>query len=200
MKCYKIKDAQQGKQYTADLAPKLTHDFRARAGRPHHRWRVAEGLSDPGSSQVLLHRGRSAERPRREPAIQPCAVDRRRPRARRASLLQADVSVGPAEGPSDHRRVRHADDHAPRAHAATSARRSRDSSRRTRDAASPGTASAAVRVLRARPASRPRPADCGCVPQGQACASSVVCQEGFCGGVWETCVSLPIGSCGCSHP
>ena len=39
-----------------------------------------------------------------------------------------------------------------------------------------------------------------CVPEAQACASSTVCREGFRGGVWETCVSLPIGVCACSHP
>src|SRR5262245_61652321 len=32
MKCYKIRDPQQGKQYTADLVPKLTHDFQTEDG------------------------------------------------------------------------------------------------------------------------------------------------------------------------
>ena len=42
--------------------------------------------------------------------------------------------------------------------------------------------------------------DCTCLPDSQACASASSCQDGFCLGVWETCMTLPIGGCGCSHP
>jgi hypothetical protein len=43
--------------------------------------------------------------------------------------------------------------------------------------------------------------DCGCVPSEQHCALTTgTCSNGFCGGVWETCITLPNGICGCSHP
>ena len=42
--------------------------------------------------------------------------------------------------------------------------------------------------------------ECACLPESSMCASSLTCSEGHCGGVWETCVTLPIGGCGCSHP
>jgi hypothetical protein len=44
------------------------------------------------------------------------------------------------------------------------------------------------------------PSGCGCVQQSEVCAVSQTCGDGFCGGVWETCVALPGGGCGCAHP
>jgi len=41
--------------------------------------------------------------------------------------------------------------------------------------------------------------DCGCVPPSMACPQVAACGTGMCGGVWETCISLAIGGCGCNH-
>ena len=199
MKCYKIRDAQQGKQYTADLVPKLTHDFSTELGD-----RIIGGVLQKGCrirvpAQFFCIEVDPQNAHDANPPYNPAqwTVDGPEPGERLCykltcpSVPRKDIPIIDAFGTRTITLLGRT------SYFCTSVTRQLPQNTGCSLAGNGqcgGTCPAGERCLATSPA------DCGCVPDGQACASSAVCQEGFCGGVWETCVSLPIGSCGCSHP
>jgi hypothetical protein len=199
MKCYKIKDAQPGKQYTADLAPKLTHDFALEPGD-----RIVGGVLQKGCRikvpaklfciEVAPENTRDAS-----PPYNPAqwTVPGPEPGERLCYKLLCPP-VAPKElaiiDPFGSRTIRLL---GRTAYFCTSVTRQLPQNAECSLAGNGqcgGTCPAGERCLATSPA------DCGCVPEDQACAGSTVCSEGFCGGVWETCAIQPLGVCGCSHP
>ena len=200
MKCYKIRDPQPGKQYTADLLPKLTHDFASELGD-----RIVGGVLQKGCRirvpakffciEVDAENAHDAS-----PPYNPAqwTIAGAEPGERLCYQLSCpavpakDLPIIDAFGTRTIRLLGRT------GYVCTSVTRQLPQSSACDLAGNGqcgGTCPAGQRCLALRPTE-----DCGCVPEDQGCASSTVCQDGLCGGVWETCVTLPIGACGCSHP
>lgn len=199
LKCYKIRDDLSGKQFTADLAPKITHDFATELGD-----RIVGGVLEKGCRirmpakffciEVDAQNAHDAA-----PPYNPAqwTVDGPEPGERLCYKLscpavpQQELALIDAFGTRTIKLLGRA------GYFCTSVTRQLPQNGECSLAGNGqcgGTCPAGERCLATSPA------DCGCVPESQACASSSTCSEGFCGGVWETCVTLAIGGCGCSHP
>ena len=199
LKCYKIRDPQAPKQYTADLAPKLTHDFTIELGD-----RIVGGVLQQGCrirvpAKFFCIEVDPQDAHDANPPYNPAqwTVDGPEPGERLCYKLSCppvapkDLAIIDAFGTRTIKLLGRT------GYFCTSVTRQLLQSAECSLAGNGqcgGTCPEGERCLATSPA------DCGCVPEGQACASSTVCQDGFCGGVWETCVTLPIGICGCSHP
>lgn len=199
MKCYKIRDSLSGKQYTADLAPKLTHDFQLEPGD-----KIVGGVLKKGCRirtpaklfciEVEPENARDASPPY-DPAqwtvAGPEPGERLCYKLSCPPVPQKELAIIDSFGTRTIRLLGRT------AYFCTSVTRQLPQSSECSLAGNGqcgGTCPAGERCLATSPSG------CDCVPEGEACADSTVCSEGFCGGVWETCVTLSIGVCGCSHP
>ena len=199
MKCYKIRDGLSGKQYTADLAPKLTHDFALEPGD-----RIIGGVLKKGCRIRLpaklfcievdpqdVHDAAPPYNPAQWTVAGPEPGERLCYKLSCPAVPQKDLAIIDSFGTRTIKLLGRT------AYFCTSVTRQLPQGSECSLAGNGqcgGTCPAGERCLAISPQ------DCGCVPEGEACASSSVCSAGFCGGVWETCVTLPIGGCGCSHP
>jgi len=199
MKCYKIRDTQPGKQYTADLVPKLTHDFSTELGD-----RIIGGVLKKGCrirvpAKLFCIEVEPQNAHDASPPYNPAqwTVDGPEPGERLCYKLscpptpQKDLAIIDAFGTRTIKLLGRT------GYFCTSVTRQLPQGSECSLAGNGqcgGDCPAGERCLAITPQ------DCGCVPDAQACATSTVCSAGFCGGVWETCVMLPIGVCGCSHP
>jgi hypothetical protein len=199
MKCYKIRDPQPGKQYTADLVPKLTHDFQTELGD-----RIVGGVLQKGCRirvpakffciEVEPQNARDASppyNPAQWTVAGPEPGERLCYKLSCPSTPAQDLPIIDAFGTRTIKLLGRT------AYFCTSVTRQLPQNSECSLAGNGqcgGTCPAGELCLATSPQ------DCGCVPDAQACASSSLCSAGFCGGVWETCVMLPIGVCGCSHP
>jgi hypothetical protein len=199
LKCYKIKDPQKPKQYTADLVPKLTHDFQTELGDRSVGGFLQKGcrIKVPAKFFCIDVEAQNAHdvlppyTPAQWTVPGPEAGERLCYKLICPPVLPKDIPVIDAFG-----------------------NRVIQLRGRTDYFCTP--------VVRQNPADAPcdmagngqcggvcpsgqvclatSPSGCGCVQQSEACAVSQTCGDGFCGGVWETCAALPGGGCGCSHP
>ena len=198
MKCYKIKDGGKPKQFTEDLDPKLTHDFASQLGD-----RIVGGF---------LQKGCRIKTPAKFFCIDVAAVAVHDvvppytpaqwvvPGAEAGERLCYALSC-PAELPKnldiiDPFGTRTIQLRGSSQYFCTPVARQQDVSEPCSLAGNgqcggtcpDGNTCLAISTQ-----------DCGCVPPAEACAASQTCGSGFCGGVWETCVTIG-GGCGCSHP
>ena len=199
MKCYKIKDEQPGKTYTADLVPKLTHDFSTELGD-----QIVGGVLQKGCRirvpakffciEVDPENARDASppyNPAQWTVAGPEPGERLCYKLSCPPVAAKDLDIIDAFGTRTIKLLGRT------SYFCTSVTRQLPQGSPCSLAGNGqcgGDCAPGERCLATSPA------DCGCVPEGELCASSTTCSAGFCGGVWETCVSLPIGSCGCSHP
>jgi len=199
LKCYKIRDTQPGKQYTADLLPKLTHDFAPELGD-----RIVGGVLKKGCrirvpAKLFCIEVEPQNAHDASPPYNPAqwTVDGPEPGERLCYKLscpptpQKELAIIDAFGTRTIKLLGRT------GYFCTTVTRQLPQGSECSLAGNGqcgGDCPAGERCLAISPQ------DCGCVPDAQGCASSTVCQDGFCGGVWETCVMLPIGVCGCSHP
>jgi hypothetical protein len=199
MKCYKIRDSQKGKFYTADLVPKLTHDFSTELGDRIVGGSLQKGCRIRVPAQYFCIEVEPENAHDANPPYNPAqwTVDGPEPGERLCYKLkcprvpQKDLAIIDAFGTRTITLLGQT------GYFCTSVTRQLPPGGACSLAGNGqcgGTCPAGERCLATSPQ------DCGCVPEGQACASSATCSEGFCGGVWETCVTLPIGGCGCGHP
>jgi hypothetical protein len=199
MKCYKIKDGVRSKQYTADLVPKLTHDFATQLGDRIVGGFLVKGcrIKTPAKFFCTDVAAESAHDvlppydPTQWVVPGPESGDRLCYKLICPAELPKDLPVIDAFG-----------------------NRTIQLRGRTEYFCTP--------VVRQNPSTDPcdmagngqcggvcangqvclatSPSGCGCVDPSEGCSVSQTCGAGFCGGVWETCVALPGGGCGCSHP
>ena len=199
MKCYKIRDSAAGKQYTADLLPKLTHDFAPELGdrivggvlQRGCRIRVPAKLFCIDVEPEDVHDVVPPYNPAQWTVNGPESGERLCYKLICPAVPQKSLAIIDSFGTRSITLLGRT------GYFCTSVTRQLPSGGECSLAGNGqcgGTCPAGERCLATSPA------DCGCVPESQACATSSVCSEGMCGGVWETCVSLPIGGCGCSHP
>jgi hypothetical protein len=199
MKCYKIRDAQPSKQYTADLAPKLTHDFQLEPGDRIVGGTLQKGCRIKVPAKLFCIEVQPQNAREANPPYNPAqwTVPGPEPGERLCYKLscppvaQQELAIIDPFGTRTIKLLGRT------AYFCTSVTRQPPLNAECSLAGNGqcgGTCPAGERCLATSPA------DCGCVPEEQACASSTVCSQGFCGGVWETCVMQPLGVCGCSHP
>jgi hypothetical protein len=199
MKCYKIKDTQRSKLYTADLAPKLTHDFQLEPGDT-----IVGGTTIKGCRIKV-------------PAKYFCIdVDKQ-------DAHDVDPPYDPAQwtvpGPESGERLCYAlkcPDTAPKSLAIIDQFGTREIFLLGK------TSFLCTPVTRQNPSTDPCEMDgsgqcggvcgpgemclatsgeeCSCAPADSFCPNASSCGSGLCGGVWETCVTIPGVGCGCSHP
>jgi len=199
MKCFKIKDGVRPEQYTADLVPKLTHDFAAQLGD-----RIVGGF---------LQKGCRLKTPAKFFCTDVAAEEAH------DVLPPYDPTQWVIPGPDSGDRLCYkliCPPELPRDLAVIDAFGNRTIQLRGR------TEYFCTPVVRQNPTTDPcdmagngqcggvcangqlclatSPSGCACVEPTELCSASQTCGDGFCGGVWETCVTLPNGSCGCSHP
>ena len=199
MKCYKIRDGLSGKQFTADLVPKVTHDFQTELGD-----RIIGGVLKKGCRIRLpakffcieveaedAHDAAPPYNPAQWTVAGPEPGEKLCYKLSCPAVPQKELGIIDAFGSRTIRLLGRT------GYFCTSVTRQLPQGSECSLAGNGqcgGDCPAGERCLAISPQ------DCGCVPEGEACASSSVCSAGFCGGVWETCVTLPIGGCGCSHP
>ena len=199
MKCYKIRDSAPGRLYTADLVPKLTHDFATELGD-----RIVGGVLQRGCRirtpakffciEVEAENAHDAippYNPTQWTVAGPEPGERLCYKLSCPAVPAKDLAIIDAFGTRTIKLLGRT------GYFCTSVTRQLPQGTECSLAGNGqcgGECPAGERCLATSPA------DCGCVPEAQACAASTVCSAGFCGGVWETCVTLPIGGGGCSHP
>jgi hypothetical protein len=199
MKCYKIRDDLTGKQYTADLAPKLTHDFQLEPGDRIIGGTLKKGCRIRMPAKLFCIEVEPENTHDANPPYNPAqwTVDGPEPGERLCYKLSCpatpikELAIIDSFGNRTIRLLGRT------AYFCTSVTRQQPQNAECSLAGNGqcgGTCPAGETCLATSTQ------DCGCVPAAQACASSTTCGAGFCGGVWETCVSQPIGGCGCSHP
>jgi hypothetical protein len=200
MKCYKIRDSQPGKYYTADLVPKLTHDFSTELGDRIFGGVLQKGCRIRVPAKYFCIEVEPENAHDANPPYNPAqwTVDGPEPGERLCYKLKCPPVADKDLAIIDSFGTRTITLRGQTSFFCTSVTRQLPQGGACSLAGNGqcgGTCPNAGETCLAI-----SPQDCGCVPAGQACASSAVCSEGFCGGVWETCVTLPIGGCGCSHP
>ena len=199
MKCYKIRDPQARKYYTADLIPKLTHDFSPELGDRIIGGSTIKGCRIRVPAQYFCievepentHEVVPPYNPAQWTVAGPEPGERLCYKLRCPSVASKNLPIIDSFG------TRTITVLGTPSYFCTSVTRQLPQNTACSLAGNGqcgGTCPSGQRCLAITPQ------DCGCVPDAQACASAAVCQDGLCGGVWETCVSLPIGVCGCSHP
>ena len=200
MKCYKINDNAPRKTYTADLLPKLTHDFATELGD-----RIVGGVLQKGCRIRVpakffcleveaenTHDASPPYNPAQWTVAGPEPGERLCYKLSCPPVAAKDLAIIDAFGTRTIKLLGRT------GYLCTSVTRQLPQGSECSLAGNGqcgGACPLGERCLALRPTE-----DCGCVPEAQACGSSAICQDGFCGGVWETCVMLPIGGCGCSHP
>jgi hypothetical protein len=199
MKCYKIQDSQPRKYYTADLVPKLTHDFSTEIGDRIIGGRLEKGCRIRVPAQYFCIEVEPEDVHDANPPYNPAqwTVDGAEPGERLCYKLLCPSVPDKNLAVIDSFGTRGITLKGKTSFFCTSVSRQLPQGGACSLAGNGqcgGTCPGGESCLAISPQ------DCGCVPSDQACASSSVCQDGFCGGVWETCVTLPIGGCGCSHP
>jgi hypothetical protein len=187
MKCYKIRDTLTGKQYTADLAPKLTHDFQLEPGDTIIGGTLQKGCRirmpaklfcievEPRTPTTRTRRTRRRSGPSTVPS--PASASATSSRARRCPSRSCRSSTRSARGRSGSWDAR--------PDFCTSVTRQQP---QNAECSLAGNGQCGGTCPTGETCLATSPADCGCVPTAQACASSTTCGAGFCGGVWETCV------------
>ena len=201
MKCYAIKDPQKPKQFTATLAPKLTHDF----------------VTEPGDTIVggFTIKGCRIRVPAKFFCID---VDKQNAKEVLPPYKPAQwTTPGPESGERlcyvlscpnvqakslpiiDQFGTRTIEIKNKTMYLCTPVTRQADT---TDPCGLQGNGQCAGVCPTGETCLALSPSDCGCVPDSEACASTPAgsCAQGHCGGVWETCVTLQTGLCGCSHP
>jgi hypothetical protein len=199
MKCYKVRDDEASRAWTADLAPKLTHDFQLEQGDEIIGGSLVKGCRIKVPAKYYCIDVETQDTKQVAPPYNPSQWTVEGPESGERlcyklscpKVLPKTLSVIDQFG--------------------------------TRDITLLGVAQwLCTPVVRQNPSTDPcemdgagqcggtcpegesclaiSGEDCGCVPSEQHCAqTSGACSAGFCGGVWETCISFG-GICGCSHP
>ena len=199
MKCYKIRDPQRGKQYSADLLPKLTHDFAAELGD-----RIVGGVLKKGCRIRVpakffcievdpqnVHDASPPYNPSQWTVAGPEPGERLCYKLSCPSVPTKELPIIDSFGTRTITLLGRT------SYFCTSVTRQLPSNSECSMSGSGqcgGTCPAGKRCLSIGSES------CDCVPEEQFCTSAAACGLGFCGGVWETCTALPLGGCGCSHP
>lgn len=200
MKCWKIRDAKKSELFTADLEPKLTHDFATQLGD-----RIVGGF---------LQKGCRIKTPAQYFCTDVAAT------SAHEVLPPYDPTQWVIPGPEAGDRLCYkltCPTEAPKQLAIIDAFGNRTIQLLGR------TSYFCTPVVRQSPQTDPcdmagngqcggvcdggkvclatSPSGCGCVEPGEACAANAAsCGDFFCGGVWEVCGALPGGGCGCLHP
>ncbi|MBM4268415.1 MAG: hypothetical protein FJ144_17695 [Deltaproteobacteria bacterium] len=199
MKCYKIKDPEGGKQYTTDLVPEITHDFVTELGD-----RIVGGFLVPGCrikmpAKFFCIDTRTENAHDVKPPYDPSSW--MVPGAESGERLCYKLLCPPVLPKSldviDQFGARTIELRGRTEYLCTPVVRqnpSTDPCEMAGNGQCGGTCGPGERCLALSGE------ECSCLPESSMCASSLTCSEGHCGGVWETCVTLPIGGCGCSHP
>jgi hypothetical protein len=199
MKCYRIRDTQPGKYYTADLVPKLTHDFNTEIGDRIFGGSLQKGCRIRVPAKYFCievdpedaHEANPPYNPAQWTVAGPEPGERLCYKLKCPNVPDKDLDIIDSFGNRRITLLGHT------AYFCTSVTRQPTNTECSLagNGQCGGTCPNAGETCLAISGE-----DCGCVPATQACASAATCSEGLCGGVWETCMSLPIGGCGCSHP
>jgi hypothetical protein len=200
MKCYKIKDDAASKTYTSDLAPELTHDFQLEPGDRIVGGSLVKGcrikvpakffcidIDDQNTHDVV-----PPYNPSQWTVDGPKSGERLCYKLTCPKTVPKKLSIIDQFGNRDITLLGVAQ------YFCTPVNRQ---SLTTDPCELAGTGQCGGTCGEGMTCLATSPQDCGCVPSDQACAQTTgTCSNGFCGGVWETCVSMSGGICGCSHP
>jgi hypothetical protein len=199
MKCYKIRDSQDAKLYTADLVPKLTHDFQTELGDRYVGGLLQKGCRIKVPAKLFCidvdKQNAKDAKPPYDPAQWtvdgPESGERLCYKLVCPPVLPKELAIIDQFGTRSIQLLGRTD------YLCTPVNRqnpSTDPCEMAADGQCGGVCGEGERCLATSPS------DCQCRPESEMCAGAPICSEAFCGGVWETCVSLPGGGCGCSHP